>query len=433
MGSVRLVARNARTTLVEQWRPVVMPTLALWVMAAAVSTTLLRPFDVLEYQKYAHAALHTPLFHRFPLEYPAPALVLFLLPLLLPLTYPWAFAVLVGIALVVLVTSYEGTGLPGWDTRAVGRLIIYLALGSVMVLAGRYDIFATLAAFLALRAATRDRWSTAWTWSSIGFVLKLFPAAFWPVFLIAEWRRHGRIPVRRLWWMAGSVAVLAGLPALLNHAAAFNVLHYYLHRPAEDGSLASGLSVLLDWHGANLGRHVSQPQRREWDHRWTLGRVRAGGRRSLPVGVEATGAGAPAPRGGLPGDADVRNARFEGALGAVPHVADANVGALPAPGHLAARRGGKPGDLPVRGVGGRARISAWSCLRRQPDTHLLRPGRPHRGGHHRIAPQRAHLDRAHTRTRRRGADGLTVVPVCVRGTSVRQGLRTGSWLVAVML
>jgi hypothetical protein len=250
MGSVRLVARNARTTLVEQWRPVVMPTLALWAMAAAVSTTLLRPFDVLEYQKYAHAALHTPLFHRFPLEYPAPALVVFLFPLLLPLSYPWAFTVFVGIALVVLVTSYEGTGLPGWNTRAVGRLIIYLALGSVMVVAGRYDIFATLAAFLALRAAKLDRWSTAWTWSSVGFVLKLFPAVFWPVFLIAEWRRHGRIPVRRLWWMAGSVFVLAGIPALLNRAASLNVLRYYLHRPAEDGSLASGLSVLLDWHGA---------------------------------------------------------------------------------------------------------------------------------------------------------------------------------------
>ncbi len=251
MRSVRLVARNVRTTLVEQWRPVVMPTLALWVMAAAVSTTLLHPFDVIEYKQYAHAALQAPLFHHFPLEYPAPALALFLLPLLLPLSYPWAFAVLVGIALIVLVTSYEGTGLPGWNTRAVGRLIIYLALGSVMVVAGRYDIFATVAAFLSLRAAKRDRWAAAWTWSSVGFVLKLFPAAFWPVFLIAEWRRYGRFPIRRLGWMAGSVVVIAGVPALFNHAAALNVLHYYLHRPTEDGSLPAGLSVLLDWHGTN--------------------------------------------------------------------------------------------------------------------------------------------------------------------------------------
>lgn len=251
MPSVRRVVLDARTTLVEQWRPVVLPTLALCVMAAAVSTTLLHPFDVFEYQRYAHAALHAPLFHRLPLEYPAPALVVFLLPLLLPFSYPWAFAVLAGIALVVLAVSYEGSGLAGWDIRAAGRLIIYVAIGAVMVVTGRYDIFATLAAFLSLRAAKRGRWNAAWTWSGIGFALKLFPAAFWPVFVIAEWRRHGRVPWRRLWWMAASLFVVAAVPALLNHATALNALRYYLHRPAEDGSLASGLSVLFDWHGAN--------------------------------------------------------------------------------------------------------------------------------------------------------------------------------------
>ena len=62
-------------------------------------------------------------------------------------------------------------------------------------------------------------------------MLKLFPAAFWPVFLIAEWRRHGRVPLRRLWWMAGSGFVLVGVPALLDHGAALNVAHYYLPRP----------------------------------------------------------------------------------------------------------------------------------------------------------------------------------------------------------
>jgi hypothetical protein len=245
------VIESVRASLREQWRPVVAPALVLWVLATAVSTTLLRPFDVLEYQRYAHAALAAPLFHHLPLEYPAPALAVFLAPLLLPFSYSWAFAILAGIALIVLVMSYEGSGLAGWDMRSAGRLIIYLAIGTVMVLTGRYDIFATAAAFLALRCARRDRWSAAWTWSSIGFVLKLFPAAFWPVFLIAEWRRNGRIPLRRLWWMAGSVFLLAGVPALLNHAAALNVLHYYLHRPTEDGSLPAGLSVLLDWHGTN--------------------------------------------------------------------------------------------------------------------------------------------------------------------------------------
>jgi hypothetical protein len=67
------------------------------------------------------------------------------------------------------------------------------------------------------------------------------------VFLIAEWHQNGRIPLRRLVWMAGSGIVIAGLPALFNRSAIGNVVHYYLHRPPEIGSLAAGLS-LVDWH-----------------------------------------------------------------------------------------------------------------------------------------------------------------------------------------
>ena len=245
----RLVA--AGRDLVERGRPVVLPTLVLWFLAAVVTTVYLHPFDVTEYERYAHAALRAPLLHRLPAEYPAPALVVFLAPLLLPVAYPWAFALLAGVTLLVLATGYERSGIPGWDARNAGRLIIYLAIGSVMVLAGRYDIFATAAAFLSLRAARRDRWSAAWTWSTVGVALKLFPAAFWPVFLIAEWRTTGRVPARRLWWVAGSAMLVAGVPALLDRGAVLNVVHYYLHRPTEMGSLPAGLSVLLDWHGTS--------------------------------------------------------------------------------------------------------------------------------------------------------------------------------------
>jgi len=118
-----------------------------------------------------------------------------------------------------------------------------------MVLAGRYDIFAVACAFWALRAARQGRWSAAWTWSSIGFVVKLFPAVFWPALLIAEWRQTRRVPWRRAGWMASSLVLIAGVPALLSRSATLNVLHYYTRRPSEIGSLSSGLSLLLDWHG----------------------------------------------------------------------------------------------------------------------------------------------------------------------------------------
>jgi hypothetical protein len=70
------------------------------------------------------------------------------------------------------------------------------------------------------------------------------------------------------------------LPALLNHAAALNVLRYYLHRPAEDGSLSSGLSVLLDWHGAN------------WVGTFHSLNVVSGITGSLSLGFELAGVGA---------------------------------------------------------------------------------------------------------------------------------------------
>jgi hypothetical protein len=237
-----------RQSLRRQWRPVVLPALVLWLLATIVSCGFLHPLDVTEYARYAHAALGAPMFHRFPLEYPAPALVVFLLPFLLPFSYPWAFAVFAGIVFLFLVTSYEGSGVPGMDIEAARRLIAYTAVGATFLLCGRYDIFAVAAAFWSVRAAAKGRWSAAWTWSCVGFLLKLFPAVFWPTLLIAEWRRHGRLPLRRVAWMAASVLILVGLPALLNHHAPLNAVHYYLRRPAEIGSVAAGLSLLADWH-----------------------------------------------------------------------------------------------------------------------------------------------------------------------------------------
>jgi hypothetical protein len=252
--------RHAVVSIRDQWRPVVLPTLVLWVLATYVVVALLKPFDVKEYHQYAHVALQSPLLHHLPKEYPAPALAIFLLPLLLPFGYQLSFAVFVGIVLVLLLMSYHTSGVPGMDFSSAGRLIAYLAFGEVMVLSGRYDIFAVAAAFWALRSARRQQWSAAWTWSSIGFLLKLFPAVLWPVFLIAEWRQNGRIPLKRLLWVVGSGIVIVGLPALFNPGAIKNVAHYYLHRPPEIGSLAAGLSLLdrqgwrivLSFHSVNV-------------------------------------------------------------------------------------------------------------------------------------------------------------------------------------
>ena len=253
----RVALRRCLEPVRHQWHPVVVPGLVLWAAAAYVGASVLHPIDIAEYQRYAHGALASPLLHRFPNEYPAPALAVFLLPLVLPMAYPWAFAVVAGIVLLALLVSYGTSGVPGLDTDAARRLIVYLALGAVLVLTARYDIFAAAAAFWSVRAARQSRWSGAWNWSSVGFVLKVFPVALWPVLLIGEWRATGRVPLRRLWWMAGSLVAVGVLPALFDPGAVANVAHYYLQRPAEIGSLPASLTVLVDRHGwqFNTGFH----------------------------------------------------------------------------------------------------------------------------------------------------------------------------------
>ena len=155
---------------------------------------------------------------------------------------------------------------------------------------------------MALRAARRDRWSAAWTWSGVGFALKLFPAAFWPVLLIAEWRRSGRVALRRLWWVAGSIAVLAGIPALFDHHAAATALRYYLNRPTEDGGLAAGLSVVFDpggtqwvnsFHSVNVVSAITAPLAVaiEWPRWWRAcgsGGARRGASLSMTAACLAT-------------------------------------------------------------------------------------------------------------------------------------------------
>lgn len=75
----------------------------------------------------------------------------------------------------MLLVSYGTSGVPGIDAAGARRLIVYLALGAVVVLISRYDRFATAAALWSLLAARQERWSATWTWSAVGVLLNLFP------------------------------------------------------------------------------------------------------------------------------------------------------------------------------------------------------------------------------------------------------------------
>ena len=237
-------------TIAELWRPVLLPTLVLWILATYLAGALLRSYDITEYLTYAHAALRLPILHALPKEYPAPALLVFLVPLLIPLGYPWAFAILVGVALAALSISLYRS-VPWVDPEATRRLLLYLVVGAVMFLTARYDVFAAAAAFWSVRSASRHRWSTAWAWSAVGAAIKLFPAVLWPALFIAEYRRTKKIPWKRMAWAIGATVAVLGVPAVFDPSATLSVLHYYSLRPPEVGSLAAGISLVLDpgaWH-----------------------------------------------------------------------------------------------------------------------------------------------------------------------------------------
>lgn len=248
-----LAARDGAIELIawirSEGRPLVVPAVLLWVISVLLADVgHWAGADVLEYKAYAQVALHVPFLHHLPKEYPAPALVIFVVPLVFPLAYPWIFAALVGVGLIGLLAAYRVSGVASLDVEAARRLVVYLAVGAAVFLTARYDLFAAACAFLAVRAARRESWTAAWTWSSVGFLLKLFPAVLWPVFLIAEFRKTKRLPKNRMLWIVGSASLLIALPTIFDRPALLNEVHYYLHRPPTVEGFASGLSLLLDWH-----------------------------------------------------------------------------------------------------------------------------------------------------------------------------------------
>ncbi len=150
--------------------------------------------DTAVYHRYANEALTSPLLHSLPKEYPAAALAIYLLPLLLPVKYLIAFALIAALGTIALVLCSDGLPAhPGWSRRTT----IYLLVGASAILFGRYDVFPALATFLAVDAARKDKWGRAWAWGVVGGLLKLFPFLLLPGFLLAEHARTGRWAIRR--------------------------------------------------------------------------------------------------------------------------------------------------------------------------------------------------------------------------------------------
>jgi hypothetical protein len=199
--------------------------------------------DTAVYHRYANEALASPLLHSLPKEYPAAALAIYMIPLLLPVKYLITFALIAALGTTALVLCSDGLpAYPGWSRRTT----IYLLVGASAILFGRYDIFPALATFLAVDAARRDKWGRAWTWGVVGGLLKLFPFLLLPGFLLAEHARTGRWAIRRAAVACMPVALVLCVQSVLSPGSALSPVRYELSRGFELESLSGGLTLLTD-------------------------------------------------------------------------------------------------------------------------------------------------------------------------------------------
>ena len=208
--------------------------------------------DVSLYEHYARAALSSPLFHSMPVEYPAAALAIYLVPLTLPVPYALGFALLAAIAGIALVLSSDGLPqYPGWSRRTC----YYLVIGTGAVVFARYDVFPALAALLAVESARREKWDRAWVWAVVGGLLKFFPFLLLPGFFLIERAQTGKWAFRRVGATCVGVAILTTAQYSVDPKSLLSPLMYQVHRGFELSSLQGSASFILDplhayWIGA---------------------------------------------------------------------------------------------------------------------------------------------------------------------------------------
>jgi hypothetical protein len=226
-----------------RWQGVVFLLPVLIAVGLDFAVLLPSASDTGVYHRYAHDALTSPLLHSLPNEYPAAALAIYLLPLLLPVKYLIGFALIAALGTAALVLCSDGLPAhPGWSRRTT----IYLLAGAGAIVFGRYDVFPALATFLAVEAARKQKWGRAWAWAVLGGLLKLFPFLLLPGFLLVEHARTGRWAIRRAALACIPVALVASIQSVLSPGSALSPIRYELHRGFELESLAGGLTLLTD-------------------------------------------------------------------------------------------------------------------------------------------------------------------------------------------
>ncbi|HVA90778.1 MAG TPA: glycosyltransferase family 87 protein [Chloroflexota bacterium] len=206
-------------------------------------------------------------FHTLPREYPAPALVVFSLPLLWPFAaYPITYMALLGL-LVLGVTGYF---IKRRLLLSAAAFALYVGIGGWATALERFDLAPGVLVVAALILAERSRFTRAYLMLAAAAVLKVYPGFVAAVLAARQWRQDGTPPRREL---AGFVlaSLAAALPfAILNPLGFLGPLNYDGMRPPQiesipgsllwlSGKLGVPVRVKLTYHSVNVVGQMAEP------------------------------------------------------------------------------------------------------------------------------------------------------------------------------
>ena len=195
-----------------------------------------------------------PRFHTLPREYPAPAVLIFSLPLLLSYgSYAASYAVLLGLLLIV------AAGLIAWrgPPAAAIAFVLYTLLAGWKFALERYDLVPGLLVLLMAVCAQHRRYAAATLALAAATLLKGFPAILLPALLIAIHHDQGRWRPAYAFLFAGAVAVGLLPFALLAPDQLLAPLRYAAQRPIHSSSVAGLLLWLTGDFGAGIRTQFS--------------------------------------------------------------------------------------------------------------------------------------------------------------------------------
>jgi hypothetical protein len=197
--------------------------------------------------QFVSAQSSTQPFHALPNEYPALAMIPFLLGLVVPAYwYQVAFAVwmaLIAAAIYLILLR--------WCSRwAAIAYAFYLVVGGWATVVGRFDILPSALTLLAVICAERRKWGWAFAYLALATLCKIYPIVLLaPFFLALQMEMKGNWYAWRRWKPVGAFllvcVVVTSISFLFSAVGTIAPLNYFSYRPVQAESFAASILWIL--------------------------------------------------------------------------------------------------------------------------------------------------------------------------------------------